>query len=385
VDFKAPSKIESPFGALEAPMPHYDVARTTEEIVAEVARLRTFERQLAKVIMTRSIEEDLVETHLTEVVADAFKQYQFLKDDPIFSIILNMITGYITSIFTTIGLTTVSAFSASLASKFGSRSSRDTDQYTSGNDKVGYGLHKHIDRHDDNMHKIKALQAGHVSRILSRHHRPITPSDFVDDMLMAQPPYSRQKYQIRQAQGCGFCGGTHDLMGHAKQHQDVVCQRCLNARQMTPARYTARDTPVVPIRESPHKYHKDLVAAHDMNDYIRSVAHVPTKSKWEEFDESAGGLDRRFMRRMSTDYIMDRKHIPKIDTPRLAYLLGALEHDKENINTNHKANLQSMITNHLAHHQDPKPASFNLNKLASHKDIVHEINTRPGVLKHMQL
>ena len=106
----------------------------------------------------------------------------------------------------------------------------------------------------------------------------------------------------------------------------------------------------------------------------------------EEFDRSAP-IDKRFLTRMSQDFIINRPYdSPRFDSKdldRLTYLLGLSEHAPETMTTSQRVNMEALSINHLERNGDPKAAFPNFNKLDTFSNIKEQLTTNPGILKRL--
>jgi hypothetical protein len=101
------------------------------------------------------------------------------------------------------------------------------------------------------------------------------------------------------------------------------------------------------LEHSKLKKHQDIQKQHNINQHLEQLtAEKAAPTIWEEFNSSAK-INKNFMTPYSISYMMNRAPNPKRDVDKLAYLLGKLEHDSENMTPYAKANLLTLANNHL--------------------------------------
>ena len=200
------------------------------------------------------------------------------------------------------------------------------------------------------------------------------------------PEYKTGGLMKKDTRGCGVCGGKNDLMVHAMDADDITCNSCLTRNSMTGGRFTKREVDIIPEDRSTNTSHISNSKQNKINKYLDDLESTTPSTMMEEFDRSAP-IDKRFLTRMSQDFIINRPYdSPRFDSKdldRLTYLLGLSEHAPETMTTSQRVNMEALSINHLERNGDPKAAFPNFNKLDTFSNIKEQLTTNPGILKRL--
>ncbi len=226
-------------------------------------------------------------------------------------------------------------------------------------------------------------------------YEPINFVNILDHYIsgLKDPQYFNDILVKKQAAGCGYCGCNDNLCSHNKDINDITCDKCLKANGMSSKRYSTVTNKFYNIDNSAHKFHKQLNKQHKINKYLESIDSLKPNSKWEEFDESAK-IKKNFVKPYTKSYMMDRPH-HKNDINKLTYFMGMLEHNKENMTPEAKANLFTLINNHLSksnafleNQMDVKKANglrININAFDTFDALKTHLLDNPYFLNHILL
>ena len=218
----------------------------------------------------------------------------------------------------------------------------------------------------------------------------ITPLMKVVDILNELPDFKRGGMQKKPTPGCGFegCSKTSKkYMVHKKDASDITCSDCYRGYGMTSKRFTPRDSEIIEMENSEDPQHKEYVKQNIDNDYLDNLEEMQPNTMWEEFDNSAGNFDRRFLQRMSADYVINRPYdsprFKERDMDRLAYLVGMYEHSPEAMTTSQKVNMEALAIKHLDDYKDPEASVPDFTKFDTFSDIKEQLQSNPGFLKRL--
>jgi hypothetical protein len=210
------------------------------------------------------------------------------------------------------------------------------------------------------------------------------PINKVAAHINSLPKHNEQDLTLENHPGCEFCGSTTGLMGHDKNHEDLVCAKCLAAKGYSKKRYTSRNTQFYNIDDSKHEKHKRVAAGHKKNQLIFEMSNKNRPTLWEEFKMSAN-YDPKFLKQHSRDYVMNRKEwLGDEDLKKLTYLVGMYEHAPEKMNEHLLANMHGLAINHRINnkkagsikHLDPS-------KLLSFSTLKEHIGEHPETLSQL--
>ena len=200
------------------------------------------------------------------------------------------------------------------------------------------------------------------------------------------PEYKTGGLMKKDTRGCGVCGGKNELMVHTMDADDITCNNCLTKNSMTGGRFTKREVDIIPEEKSTNMSHINNSKQNKINKYLDDLESSTPSTMMEEFDRSAP-IDKRFLTRMSQDFIINRPYdSPRFDSKdldRLTYLLGLSEHAPETMTTSQRVNMEALSINHLEKNGDPKAAFPNFNKLDTFSNIKEQLTTNPGILKRL--
>jgi hypothetical protein len=215
-------------------------------------------------------------------------------------------------------------------------------------------------------------------------------SEKILDLLDRIPQY--KKAELKRRQGgtkCGMCnktGGGIKYKVHKKDPKDITCETCFNEQGMTGGRFTERDAEIYDMDKSDDPEHVKMLQDQNVNNYLDMVETNTPKTAFELFDESAPNLDKRFMTRMSNDFVIQRPYdinhqFAKRDQERLAYLIGVHETNPEKMTTSQKVNMEALAINHLIRKKDPKASNIEFDKFETFDEINQQLDKNPGFLK----
>ena len=206
------------------------------------------------------------------------------------------------------------------------------------------------------------------------------------DLLDTIPAYKTGGMMKKDTKGCSFCGGKQDLMVHYQDPNDITCKDCLNKNSMTGGRFTKREVDIIPEEESTNEEHINNNKQNKINKYLDDLETTTPSTMMEEFDASAP-IDKRFLTRMSNDFIIARPYdSPRFETKdldRLTYLVGLSEHSPETMTTSQKVNMEALAIKHLDKSGDPKATFPNFNKFDTFANLQDQLKTNPGILKRL--
>jgi hypothetical protein len=206
------------------------------------------------------------------------------------------------------------------------------------------------------------------------------------DLFDTLPDYKVGGLMKKPTNGCGMCGGKQNLMVHAQDPKDLTCKDCLNTHSMTGGRFTKREVEIIPEEDSMNEEHVSNNKQNKINQYLDDLESSTPSTTMEEFDNSAP-IDKRFLTRMSQDFIINRPYdSPRYDTKdldRLTYLIGLSEHSPETMTTSQRVNMEALAIKHLEKNGDPKASFPDFNKFDTFPNIQNQLKTNPGFLKRL--
>lgn len=237
---------------------------------------------------------------------------------------------------------------------------------------VGHGVRRGSGRKYDIWHHI--FKKPHPANKVIAHINSLPKPDSQDMSLEKHP-------------GCEFCGSTEDLMGHDKDHHDILCAKCLAGKGHSKKRYTERNTKFYALHHSPHDHHKRIAQGHQKNKLIFELTRKNKPTLWEEFStQAARHVSPRFLKQFSKGYVMNRKNwLGDDDLNKLTYLVGMYEHAPEKMNEHLMANMHGLAINHRINNKKPKSIKRHLNpaKLLHFEELREHLREHPEVLSKL--
>jgi hypothetical protein len=231
------------------------------------------------------------------------------------------------------------------------------------------------------MHNYNLFKHNLSRKIKNHSYKQFDHEDHLNNFFNNFKKKTKYDLKTKKVEGCGMCNSSKDLIVHDKDKNDITCSDCFQKHGMSHKRYTKNRTKFYPIHESKDKNHKKIFNQHKINKFLEKYKDEHPLTNLDKFEESAKGLDKKFMKRMDKDYIMNQGGSTyKKNKTRLAYLIGLNEHShKDAISPSLKANTHALLLQHLKHHNNPKPSFPNLKKLGTIQEIEEQLENNPGI------